>query len=99
MTVYVKTPIEKWSKDEHEEKRYNVVFPDGDIYTVFYDKHYGLHDEFTDCSGITHVLEEVEIPTAKEWYDFIESDLEEAGNNTTCAQLIFDFLKSKLTGE
>ena len=50
-----------------EEPKYNgnyhCIFPEGHIFTIPFLKEYGFHDEFTDCSGITHYLEEIHDPT------------------------------------
>ena len=42
---------------------YHCIFPEGHIFTIPFLKEYGFHDEFTDCSGITHYLEEIPDPT------------------------------------
>lgn len=60
MKVFKQVPIEEWLKKEHQEGRYMVIM-DGEGFTVSYIPQFGLHEEFIDCSGFTHVLEEVEL--------------------------------------
>ena len=53
------------SKEPKHNGNYHCIFPEGQIFTIPFLKEYGFHDEFTDCSGITHYLEEIPDPTAK----------------------------------
>lgn len=47
------------------EGRY-VVFNHGQWHESDYCKQYSFHEEMTDCSGVTHWMEEVELPTEEE---------------------------------
>jgi len=47
------------SKEPKHNGNYHCIFPEGQIFTIPFLKEYGFHDEFTDCSGITHYLEEI----------------------------------------
>lgn len=81
--LYEETPI---SQPPKEDGRYIVTNGNG-WFEVSYDEHYSFHEEFTDCSGITHYLrpvegnvltdEEVEAVASKAWdagYDFCNTD-------------------------
>lgn len=55
---------------QREEKNYHCIFFGGTYHesmaTVQYDKQYGFHEEMTDCTGITHWLEERELPSEEQ---------------------------------
>ena len=53
------------SEEPKHNGNYHCIFPEGHIFTIPFLKEYGFHDEFTDCSGITHYLEEIPDPTAQ----------------------------------
>ena len=61
-TIYKKVAI---SEEPKHNGNYHCIFPEGHIFTIPFLKEYGFHDEFTDCSGITHYLEEIPDPTAQ----------------------------------
>ena len=61
-TIYRKVAI---SEEPKHNGNYHCIFPEGQIFTIPFLKEYGFHDEFTDCSGITHYLEEIPDPTAQ----------------------------------
>ena len=61
-TIYKKVAI---SEDPKHNGNYHCIFPEGHIFTIPFLKEYGFHEEFTDCSGITHYLEEIPDPTAQ----------------------------------
>ena len=61
-TLYRKVAI---SEEPKHNGNYHCIFPEGQIFTIPFLKEYGFHDEFTDCSGITHYLEEIPDPTAQ----------------------------------
>ena len=47
------------SEEPKHNGNYHCIFPEGHIFTIPFLKEYGFHEEFTDCSGITHYLEEI----------------------------------------
>ena len=51
------------SEEPKHNGNYHCIFPEGQIFTILFLKEYGFHEEFTDCSGITHYLEEIPDPT------------------------------------
>ena len=51
------------SEEPKHNGNYHCIFPEGQIFTIPFLKEYGFHEEFTDCSGITHYLEEIPDPT------------------------------------
>ena len=53
------------SEEPKHNGNYHCIFPEGQIFTIPFLKEYGFHDEFTDCSGITHYLEEIPNPTTQ----------------------------------
>ena len=55
-TVYRKVAV---SEEPKHNGNYHCIFPEGHIFTIPFLKEYGFHEEFTDCSGITHYLEEI----------------------------------------
>ena len=55
-TIYRKVAV---SEEPKHNGNYHCIFPEGQIFTIPFLKEYGFHDEFTDCSGITHYLEEI----------------------------------------
>jgi hypothetical protein len=57
-TKFIKVAVSE--KLPEEEGNYHCVFPEGQIFTIPFSKDFGFHEEFTDCSGITHYL--IEIP-------------------------------------
>ena len=59
-TLYRKVAI---SEEPKHNGNYHCIFPEGQIFTIPFLKEYGFHEEFTDCSGITHYLEEIPDPT------------------------------------
>ena len=61
-TIYRKLAI---SEEPKHNGNYHCIFPEGQIFTIPFLKEYGFHEEFTDCSGITHYLEEIPDPTAQ----------------------------------
>ena len=61
-TLYRKVAV---SEEPKHNGNYHCIFPEGQIFTIPFLKEYGFHDEFTDCSGITHYLEEIPDPTTK----------------------------------
>ena len=61
-TLYRKVAV---SEEPKHNGNYHCIFPEGHIFTIPFLKEYGFHDEFTDCSGITHYLEEISDPTAQ----------------------------------
>lgn len=61
-TLYRKVAI---SEEPKHNGNYHCIFPEGQIFTIPFLKEYGFHEEFTDCSGITHYLEEIPDPTAQ----------------------------------
>ena len=61
-TLYRKVAV---SEEPKHNGNYHCIFPEGHIFTIPFLKEYGFHDEFTDCSGITHYLEEIPDPTAQ----------------------------------
>ena len=50
--LYLLTPVEIQPENEG---RYVVKTDDG-FFEVNYNERYGFHEEFTDCSGVTHWL-------------------------------------------
>lgn len=54
--IYVETPI---SEKPEKEGRYIVNNGLG-FFEVSWNEHYGFHEEFTDCSGLTYWLKPVE---------------------------------------
>ena len=48
------------------EGTHTVINADLAMFQATYDKEFSFHEEFTDCSGVTHWLEPVEIPTNEE---------------------------------
>ena len=61
-TIYRKVAV---SEEPKHNGNYHCIFPEGHIFTIPFLKEYGFHEEFTDCSGITHYLEEITDPTAQ----------------------------------
>ena len=61
-TIYRKVVV---IEEPKHNGNYHCIFPEGHIFTIPFLKEYGFHDEFTDCSGITHYLEEIPDPTAQ----------------------------------
>ena len=61
-TIYRKVAI---SEEPKHNGNYHCIFPEGQIFTIPFLKEYGFHEEFTDCSGITHYLEEIPDHTAQ----------------------------------
>ena len=61
-TIYRKVAV---SEEPKHSGNYHCIFPEGHIFTIPFLKEYGFHEEFTDCSGITHYLEEIPDPTAQ----------------------------------
>ena len=59
-TIYRKVAV---SEEPKHNGNYHCIFPEGHIFTIPFLKEYGFHEEFTDCSGITHYLEEIPDPT------------------------------------
>lgn len=48
------------------EGMYMVINADLAMFQATYDKEYSFHEEFTDCSGVTHWLEPIELPKLSE---------------------------------
>ena len=61
-TIYRKVAV---SEEPKHNGNYHCIFPEGHIFTIPFLKEYGFHEEFTDCSGITHYLEEISDTTAQ----------------------------------
>ena len=55
-TLYRKVAV---SEEPKHNGNYHCIFPEGQILTIPFLKEYGFHEEFIDCSGITHYLEEI----------------------------------------
>ena len=77
-TLYRKVAI---SEEPKHNGNYHCIFPEGQIFTIPFLKEYGFHEEFTDCSGITHYLEEIPDPTIQLQAD--KAELLEALENLT----------------
>ena len=45
-----------------EKEGIYVVKNDQSYFEAIFDHNYSFHGEFTDCSGVTHWLEEIELP-------------------------------------
>lgn len=58
--IYIETPIDQ--TEGLEDGRYTVTNGVA-FFDVQYDKHYGFHEEFTDCSVLTHYLRPLPIGT------------------------------------
>ena len=56
MTKFIKVDA---SIDPIIEANYYCIFPEGHIFNIPFSKEFGFHEEFTDCSGITHYLLEI----------------------------------------
>ena len=77
-TIYRKVAV---SEEPKHSGNYHCIFPEGHIFTIPFLKEYGFHEEFTDCSGITHYLEEIPDPTIQLQAD--KAELLEALENLT----------------
>ena len=77
-TIYRKVAV---SEEPKHNGNYHCIFPEGHIFTIPFLKEYGFHEEFTDCSGITHYLEEIPDPTIQLQAD--KAELLEALENLT----------------
>ena len=51
--IYIETPIDQ--TEGLPDGRY-IVCNDIGKFEVNYDSHFDFHEEFTDCSGLTHYL-------------------------------------------
>jgi hypothetical protein len=58
--IYIEVPAAE--RLPEKEGRYIVSNGLG-WFEVNYSKQFSFHEEFTDCSGVTHWLEPVEVPT------------------------------------
>lgn len=58
MTILLERPI---SESPKKEGVYVVKTMYG-RFDAIWDNHFGFHQEFTDCSGITHWYEEITLP-------------------------------------
>lgn len=61
--IYIEVSV--WERWPEKEGRYIVSNGLG-WFEVNYSKQFSFHEEFTDCSGVTHWLEPVEVPTDEE---------------------------------
>jgi hypothetical protein len=61
--IYIEVPVAERLPDK--EGRYIVSNGLG-WFEVNYSKQFSFHEEFTDCSGVTHWIEPVEVPTDEE---------------------------------
>ena len=69
-TLYRKTAVSE--RLPETEGIYHCIFSGGHIFTIPYLKEYSFHEEFTDCSEITHWLEE--IPDHQHQLEKLEAD-------------------------
>lgn len=71
--VYRKVNV---SESPKKGGNYHCIFFGGTDYesmcTVQYDKKFGFHEEFTDCTGITHWLKAVELPSEIEITEWVK---------------------------
>jgi hypothetical protein len=61
--IYIEAPVSE--RLPEKEGRYIVSNGLG-WFEVNYSKQFSFHEEFTDCSGVTHWLEPVEVPNHEE---------------------------------
>ena len=80
MTKFIKVDA---SIDPIIEQNYYGIFTEGHIFNIPFSKDFGFHEEFTDCSGITHYL--LEIPdnesALKKRNEELEAMLKKVYNN------------------
>jgi hypothetical protein len=57
-----------------EKEGIYVVKNDQSYFEAIFDHNYSFHGEFTDCSGVTHWLEEIELPTEEETTDYVNKN-------------------------
>lgn len=69
-TLYRKVKVNE--RLPETEGIYHCIFSDGHVFTIPYLKEYSFHEEFTDCSVITHWLEE--IPDNSHQIEKLEAD-------------------------
>lgn len=75
--IYIEVPVAE--KLPEKEGRYIVSNGLG-WFEVNYCKQFSFHEEFTDCSGVTHWLEAVEVPTDEEILN--ETDIKQDKHQT-----------------
>ncbi|MBG0512911.1 hypothetical protein [Elizabethkingia meningoseptica] len=72
MKLYREISVNDRSPDS--EGVYTVVNVDKAMFQVSYNKQFGFHEEFTDCSGVTHWLEPFELPVLQEDWTEVQDD-------------------------